>query len=137
MKLINWIFNNNIDHIISVFIIIIYIINNYKKIINKYNFQVIWFVFIFIIDLVYCICNWEKVIVFSPFSGDSALLILLLILALMPFIYKIKIGENEFNIVTLQAFEQLNESKEIFNKEKALQQSNEKKSITDKEGKNE
>lgn len=62
------------------------------------NFKIAYLVLLIVFFALYCYKHWEKVIVFKPFSGDSLILIFLLILLILPFIEKIKIYDFSANI---------------------------------------
>lgn len=70
---------------------------------SKEKFEVdfisVWFLLIFIATLTYCICNWEKVTILNPFTGNSAIFCLLITWTFLPFIKKLKFRgiEGEFN----------------------------------------
>ena len=82
---------------------------------GMFIFLAIWFFIIFATLLLYCIFNWQEVITFKPFSGNSAMLCMLIIWTFIPFLAKFKFGdfEWEFNNPLLgnvkQAEKNLNE----------------------------
>ena len=84
--------------------------------------RAIWFLIIYISDFIYCICNWEKVIIFSPFTGESILFICLIVSSFLPFIPKIKFGDNELNIDFPDALNNYRNSEQNFKETKAIQE---------------
>ena len=62
------------------------------------NFKIIYLVLLILFFALYCYTHWEKVIVFKPFSGNSLILIFLLILLILPFVKKIQISNFSADI---------------------------------------
>lgn len=103
MKIINFLLNHNIDHIISGIIVFSYLILNWKCIMQKLKcafkyIHLIWYVVLLLSISAYCFTHWNKVIVFTPFSGNSLLFIVMISLLLLPFIIEINIGDNKGTI---------------------------------------
>ncbi len=99
MKIINFLLNNKIDHIISCIIILSYAMLNRKFIVQKIKniFQyahLIWYFVLLSLISIYCISHWNDVISFSPFSGNSLLFIVMICLLLLPFVIEVNIGDN-------------------------------------------
>lgn len=65
---------------------------------GMFIFLAIWFFIIFATLLLYCIFNWQEVIIFKPFSGNSAMLCMLIIWTFIPFLAKFKFGDFEWEI---------------------------------------
>jgi hypothetical protein len=89
---------NTILMTFSVCIVLLYAIDFIKKkeknellniILENYKF--LWYIFIISLLFIYCVMNWNKVIVLFPFNGNGLLFIILLILSILPFFKRIKI----------------------------------------------
>ena len=65
----------------------------------KPDFISIWFIAVFIAVLVYCVKNWEQVIIFEPFTGNAVMFCMLIVWTFLPFLKKIKFMdfEGDFN----------------------------------------
>lgn len=59
-------------------------------------FLTIWFFAVFFTLLFYCKAHWHDVIIFQPFSGNSAVLCMLILWTFIPFITKFKFGDFEW-----------------------------------------
>lgn len=60
--------------------------------------HLIWYIVLLASISAYCFTHWSKVIIFSPFSGNSLLFIVMICLLLLPFVIEINIGDNKGTI---------------------------------------
>lgn len=54
------------------------------------NAKICWYSILIVIVYSYCCKHWEKVVVFSPFSGESLMLIVTVVLSIFPFVHEIE-----------------------------------------------